>query len=47
MDETLAHAEESFRGITIDSLLEQPRRGRRCRFPTSCKNRGPSCPTTP
>ncbi|MEO1837502.1 MAG: Rrf2 family transcriptional regulator [Akkermansiaceae bacterium] len=45
MDETLAHAEESFQAITVDNLLEKPRRGRTCRFPTSCKKRGPQCPT--
>lgn len=33
MDDTFAEAEETFRKITVDSLLEQPRRGRSCRFP--------------
>ena len=35
MDATLEQAEETFRNITVDSLLEKPGRGSRCRFPTS------------
>ncbi|MGK0185865.1 MAG: Rrf2 family nitric oxide-sensitive transcriptional repressor [Verrucomicrobiales bacterium] len=43
MDDTLAQAEESFRKITVDSLLEQPKLKKTCRFP--CKTRGTCCPT--
>lgn len=41
MDETLAQAEETFRQVTVDSLLEPPRFTKTCRFP--CKSRGACC----
>tara|TARA_R110002110_G_scaffold223449_1_gene437349 strand:- start:690 stop:1148 length:459 start_codon:yes stop_codon:yes gene_type:complete len=42
MDAAMEQAEEAFRKVTVDSLLDQPRLARACRFP--CKARKPTCP---
>jgi Rrf2 family protein len=41
MDAMMAQAEETLRNVTIDNLLEEPRRARACRFP--CKARSTKC----
>lgn len=41
MDATMAQAEEGFRSVTVESLLDQPRQARSCRFP--CKARNSTC----
>ncbi len=42
MDETLAQAEETFRNVTLENLLEEPRRGKRCRFPVPSSRKQPA-----